>query len=500
MSVELVFGIQQRRVGNTVQRAIDMTKRRQAYDKSTSAQSADSSSPMKSNQRPVRMEKLDVMRLNQLIKNIDKTWIMPRNGSREPIGSNFQYKKTCANIYKSRPAACQQVGFGVLCVNYCYEQGIQSHHFHSTIFVGEELNYKCQDISDSSYCRSNANYESFFSKYRKDAYKVKAFIHQMISRCYATAICNAQGILNTTFTSKPDGGPKSPKESSVLAAANRPSQLPQKTKPSAKSNSVQHKNQKPSIWERYAAQQPSQPQETQPPPAAPNSGVIGPPADGDEFDGQPRYVPFWQRLLKRKHGNTTTSSKRTTATVSTTTTTTESVLEVGGGEVFSAETQAEEEPEENRGDELDVEEDMLVAVATTTTPQPTTAKRLIGKRRRLKPIHSTTLTPKTTRRTTTVAIDEEIDTGAGEENEEIEMENQSQTSQPRYTFKPLPQTTTAVAQSKDGYHKPAGPFEIVAAASNHEDEASALGSAPAFWNKFQPGRWFQSIHYMTNTG
>jgi hypothetical protein len=90
------------RVGNSVARAIEATKRRQAFDNVASA-SGESSAPSsavlsstnpsirsKSNPRPTRMEKLDVSRLNQLIKAIDKTWVLPRTGSREPVGSNFQ--------------------------------------------------------------------------------------------------------------------------------------------------------------------------------------------------------------------------------------------------------------------------------------------------------------------------------------------------------------------------------------------------------------------------
>lgn len=39
-----------------------------------------------------RSEQLDVERLNKLIRTFDKSWILPRSGSREPVGSNFQVR------------------------------------------------------------------------------------------------------------------------------------------------------------------------------------------------------------------------------------------------------------------------------------------------------------------------------------------------------------------------------------------------------------------------
>lgn len=44
---------------------------------------------------------------------------------------------------------------------------------------GESLKFKCQDTSDAAYCKTNANYDAFLTKYRKDSYKAKAFIHQV---------------------------------------------------------------------------------------------------------------------------------------------------------------------------------------------------------------------------------------------------------------------------------------------------------------------------------
>ncbi|VDP12044.1 unnamed protein product [Onchocerca flexuosa] len=130
---------------------------------------------------------LDVEKLNKLISFVDKTWILPYPGTHEAVGSNFKYKQTCENIYRNHKDICQQIGFGTMCFNYCYEQG-------------ETLEFQCQDISDPVYCKNNSAYDIILTKYRNDAYKAKSYIHQMISRCYATAICDSQyGILNTTI-------------------------------------------------------------------------------------------------------------------------------------------------------------------------------------------------------------------------------------------------------------------------------------------------------------
>ena len=74
-----------RSVQTSVQKAIENTKRRQAPAKLAAVPNSPSSQ-----QRPGRMEKLDVDKLNLLIKSIDKTWIMPRSGTKDPVGSNFQ--------------------------------------------------------------------------------------------------------------------------------------------------------------------------------------------------------------------------------------------------------------------------------------------------------------------------------------------------------------------------------------------------------------------------
>ncbi|KHJ86669.1 hypothetical protein OESDEN_13573 [Oesophagostomum dentatum] len=100
-----------------VNRAIEETKSRQMNAPTARA-------PARPQNSPGRTESIDVDKLNQLIRAVDKTWILPRLGSKDPIGSNFQYKKTCASIFKARHGACQQLGFGVMCFNYCHERGI----------------------------------------------------------------------------------------------------------------------------------------------------------------------------------------------------------------------------------------------------------------------------------------------------------------------------------------------------------------------------------------
>ncbi|VDK86821.1 unnamed protein product, partial [Onchocerca ochengi] len=140
-----------------------------------------------SNLTLIEVKTLDVEKLNKLISFIDKTWILPYPGTHEAVGSNFKYKQTCENIYRNHKDICQQIGFGTMCFNYCYEQG-------------ETLEFQCQDISDPAYCKNNSAFDLILMKYQNDAYKAKSYIRQMISRCYATAICDSQyGILNTTI-------------------------------------------------------------------------------------------------------------------------------------------------------------------------------------------------------------------------------------------------------------------------------------------------------------
>lgn len=46
-----------------------------------------------------RTETLDVSKLNKLLQIVDKTWIVPRSGITEPVGSNFQVIDQLKGIY-----------------------------------------------------------------------------------------------------------------------------------------------------------------------------------------------------------------------------------------------------------------------------------------------------------------------------------------------------------------------------------------------------------------
>lgn len=82
-------------------------------------------------------------------------------------------------------------------------------------------------------------------------------------------------------------------------------------------------------------------------------------------------------------------------------------------------------------------------------------------------------------------------------------------SEERHTFKPLPVTVPPVAGPELAFQKAGerGRDELTTVSYLtfrflfHKGckQYSAL-SGPAFWNRFQPNRWFESIHYVTNTG
>ena len=78
-------------MGEALQRAIERTKQFQATDRDRRQRPALTQTALKARQiQPARQQRLDVEKLNRLLKTLDKSWIMPRAGVHEPVGSNFQ--------------------------------------------------------------------------------------------------------------------------------------------------------------------------------------------------------------------------------------------------------------------------------------------------------------------------------------------------------------------------------------------------------------------------
>ncbi|CAJ0589988.1 unnamed protein product [Cylicocyclus nassatus] len=417
-----------------VNRAIEQTKSRQLSVQAPRT-------VVKTQSSPGRTETIDVDKLNQLIRAVDKTWILPRLGAKEPVGSNFQYKKTCASIFKARHGACQQLGFGVMCFNYCHERG-------------EKLTFRCQDASDAAYCRQSGTFETFLAKYHKDGYKAKAYIHQMISRCYATSICNTQqGILNSTLIKEelPTENTTRINRNRLLTRATKPSKTrptttttttvvteetdyeveeeettvttttkrrpaekkkPNRSRPTTTTSAPLKTTSKSNIWDRFTV--------------SPSKKV------------SPKNIPFWKRLL-----STTTVAPKPIEQVTET-------------------TSIEEEEEERRLLIKTTPEPFIEEVEETGDIQETTV-----------PYSAEETTPEEYVITTEMPIPEDRSTEATEKQWQT-------TSLEKHTFKPLPVTVPA-PQPELAFQK--------------------IGErGPGFWNRFQPNRWFESIHYVTNTG
>ncbi|KAJ1348280.1 hypothetical protein KIN20_003544 [Parelaphostrongylus tenuis] len=88
-----------------VNRAIELTKSRQMNTPvgKTSARSTQNTSG--------RSEAIDVSKLNLLIRALDKTWVFPRLGSKDPIGSNFQLNASLTVTEHSKAGIDKFVAF-----------------------------------------------------------------------------------------------------------------------------------------------------------------------------------------------------------------------------------------------------------------------------------------------------------------------------------------------------------------------------------------------------
>ncbi|KAK6753541.1 hypothetical protein RB195_012873 [Necator americanus] len=368
-----------------VNRAIEQTKSRQQ---------GIGRAPTKQQNSPGRTETIDVDKLNQLIRALDKTWILPRLGAREPVGSNFQYKKTCASIFKARHGACQQLGFGVMCFNYCHERG-------------EKLTFRCQDASDAAYCRQSGTFETFIAKYRKDGYKAKAYIHQMNRhRLLTRGPKSSKPRATSTTTAAPEETEYVEIEEEKIETTTRKRPVEKKrttrARPTTTLSPVTVTASRSNIWDRFTVSQ--------------NSKVSS------------KYIPFWKRLL-----STTISPPKSVEEI------TEASVEVE----VTPEPSVEEEVEEV----VDVTE-IQSSEATTPVEDIVSTKRPVQKTNR---------------------------------NTDVTQGPEQTTEREKHTFKPLPMTVPPSQGPELAFQK-------------------AGERGPGFWNRFQPNRWFESIHYVTNTG
>ncbi|KAI3422203.1 hypothetical protein GPALN_012734 [Globodera pallida] len=308
-------------MSEALERAVERTKEWQSTDRDRRDGPTLTQSAVRANaNRPIRLVEMDVQRLNRLIKAVDRAWTLPRTGSEEPIGSNFQYKKTCASIHKARYNACEQSGFGIMCFNFCYEKG-------------QKLAFKCEDASEPSFCRNNGNYDIFLDKYKKDSYKVilrgnenliisnkaKAYIHQQLTRCYSSAICDG-ALLNSTILLKTT--PNTYQSSHAF----RSRQLQRKAMPSRK---------KPEAGGRRMAGTKARQRGGRQKKVFRGSGsAVGRGKFGERMveseETTTKHVPFWQRLLIKKKMEA------------------EGERMGKGDETFSREEEGEEEEEEER--------------------------------------------------------------------------------------------------------------------------------------------------------
>lgn len=78
-------------MSETLQRAIERTKQFQSTDRDRLIKPVFTQRAIRAKTiQPARLQRLDVEKLNLLVKTIDKSWMMPKRGAIEPVGTNFQ--------------------------------------------------------------------------------------------------------------------------------------------------------------------------------------------------------------------------------------------------------------------------------------------------------------------------------------------------------------------------------------------------------------------------